>query len=72
MARQKKMKKKLTKVAKGSNMQSMDRVKKISVSLPSSVIDAVKARAKADGRSFSNAAATMIREATQEKAASKL
>jgi len=51
-------------------MQNMDKAQKISVSIPTSVIEQVKAMAQKEGRSFSNMLVMLAKEgARQRKAA---
>jgi hypothetical protein len=59
----------LNMVAKGGKMPSMDKVKKISVSIPEGTIVAIKAMAEQEGRSFSNMLALLAREGLKKKAA---
>jgi metal-responsive CopG/Arc/MetJ family transcriptional regulator len=57
-------------VAIGGKMQNMDKAQKISVSIPTSVIEQVKAMAQKEGRSFSNMLVMLAKEgARQRKAA---
>jgi predicted DNA binding CopG/RHH family protein len=50
-------------------MANMDKALKISVSIPQSVVEAIKKRAKLEGRTFSNMVTLILREAENKKAA---
>jgi hypothetical protein len=56
-------------VAKGGNMGSMDKAVKVSVSIPKSVLDAIRDRARQEGRTFSNMVSMILRESENKKAA---
>lgn len=56
-------------VGKSKKLGSMDRATKVSVSIPHSVVEAVRKQAAAEGRTFSNMVTKLLKEAGKEKAA---
>jgi len=56
-------------VLQGGKIEKMDRVKKISVSIPESVVDQVADLAEKDSRSLSSMLTVLVKEALKNKAA---
>ncbi len=55
-------------VRKGTKIGKMDKAEKVSLSITGSVLDAVKVRAEAEGRTLSNMVTVLLKDAIKKAA----